>query len=94
MPTSQSQVDFGRSVSIWNLVAYRSLGQQCLESSDKRCILMRDDYESCGFKGRKRWAMYPPGKMPPGVRFVVDTEDELDVDFPSCTALRYLSDNT
>ncbi|KAK9830262.1 hypothetical protein WJX72_010661 [[Myrmecia] bisecta] len=33
--------------------------------------------------GRKRWALYPPHRIPPGINFHVDEEGEVDFDTPS-----------
>ena len=40
--------------------------------------------------GRKRWAAYPPGRVPPGVHISVGDSGEVDVDEPS--ALRWFLD--
>ncbi|CAI5981270.1 unnamed protein product [Closterium sp. NIES-64] len=38
--------------------------------------------------GRKRWALYPPGKVPPGVTLRVD-DDSGDVDYDGPTSLKW-----
>eukprot|EP00210_Caulerpa_lentillifera_P001655 g1591.t1 len=43
--------------------------------------------------GRKRWALYPPGKIPPGVKFIINPhETDQEPYYETCTSLQWFLD--